>query len=243
MISQGNRIPPKVIHQEKDFLVINKPAGWLVHGIKNQESGIRENILTEWLLKQYPEIKSVGDDPIWRPGIIHRLDKETSGVILIARNQVAFEYFKKQFQEHKIKKIYLTLVCGVPREKEGIIEKPIGLKSDSIKRTVHVQKAKMVKEAITKYKVKKIIDEKYSLLEVEPLTGRTHQIRVHLASIGHPVVGDKLYGQKKCELKIDRQFLHAESLELTAPDGRRLKFAVDLPDDLVNLPKISFTKW
>ncbi len=243
MASPGSRVQPKIIYKDKDFLIIDKPVHWLVHPVKDVKQALpatshgasRIPTLTGWLIKKYPEIKQVGDNPVWRPGIVHRLDKETSGVILIARNQEAFEYLKKQFQEHKVKKTYLALVCGVPKEKEGVIEKPIGLKPDSLKRTVHVQKAKMVKEAITKYKVKKTLrlaQGEYALLEVMPLTGRTHQIRVHLASIGHPVVGDKLYGQKKCALKLDRQFLHAESLEFTASGGQRLKFSADLPEDL-----------
>lgn len=217
-------LEPQVVYENKDFLVVNKPAGWLVHGIPKYHS--KEPILIDWLKEELPT--SI---------LVHRLDKETSGVLLVALNQKTYEYFKKQFQEHKIKKTYLALVCGIPKEPEGVIEKPIGLKPDSVKRTVHTRGAKMVKEAITRYKVKKIFDDQCTLLEVEPQTGRTHQIRVHLASIGHPVVGDKLYGSKKRELKIDRQFLHAESLEFTAPDGRRLKFAADLPEDLESFLK------
>ncbi len=218
---------PQVIYKNKQFLVLSKPAGLLVHAAK----GKKEESLVDWLVKNYPEVKSVGDDPEERSGIVHRLDRETSGALLVCLTQKAFEYFKKQFQEHQIQKTYLALVHGVPKEREGIINKPIGLKMGTIKRTVHIRPAgrrtKMVKEAITKYKLKKVFGDKFSLLEIQPLTGRTHQIRVHLASIGHPIVGDKLYGPKK--QSAPRMFLHAQSLEFTAPDGQRLKIDITAP--------------
>ena len=231
---------PKVIYEEKEFALINKPAGLIVHGVSPS--------LRDWLLKKYPEIARVGDNPEERPGIVHRLDKDTSGVILICRRQAAFDYFKKQFQERKIKKSYLALVHGIPKERSGEIKKPIGLKPDTTRRTVHTKDAKMVKPAFTRYHLKSIyrgetpIDE-FALLEVEPLTGRTHQIRVHLASIGHSVVGDPLYTPKSKEVGlpyIGRMFLHAESLEFSTPDGRRLKVAADLPAELITvLAKLS----
>ncbi|MEK9184089.1 MAG: RluA family pseudouridine synthase, partial [Patescibacteria group bacterium] len=199
--------------------------GLLVHG-----PGIT---LVTWLLENYPEIKNVGDDIKNRPGIVHRLDRETSGLILVPLNKDAYEYFKRLFQNHQIKKTYIALVYGIIKEKEGLINKPLGIKHGSLKRTVFTKNAKMIKEAITRYKVRDYISDKYSLLEVEPLTGRTHQIRVHLASIGHPIVGDKLYG-KKNNADMKRHFLHAESLEFSSPDGKRLKVAADLPDDLQN---------
>ncbi len=215
--------------------MINKPAGLIVHG--------QSPSVAEWLVKNYPEVKKVGDDLEERPGIVHRLDKDTSGVLLICRSQAAFDYFKKQFQERKIKKTYLALVHGLPKEKSGEINKPLGLKPNTTRRTIHTSRAKMVKEAITRYRLRQIYwgptpIDKYALLEVEPLTGRTHQIRVHLASIGHPVVGDKLYTPKSrvngqwSNVAAGRMFLHAESLEFTTADGRRLKIAADLPIEL-----------
>ena len=222
---------PTVIYEEKEFLVLNKPAGLIVHN--GQPS------VAEWLRNNYPEVRQVGDDPEIRPGIVHRLDKGTSGVLLVCRSQRAFDYFKRQFQERKIRKTYLALVYGLPKEKSGVIEKPIGLKSDTLRRTVHTGRAKMVKPAITRYRVRQIfgrLPSKYSLLEVEPFTGRTHQIRVHLASIGHPIIGDPLYTPKSKEVGlpyIGRMFLHAESLEFSTPDGRRLKVAADLPPELM----------
>lgn len=220
---------PEILYEDKDLLVINKPAGMMVHSTDCQLPTV-----VDWLLKNYPEIKNVGDDPEARPGIVHRLDKDTSGVMIAARNQKAFDYLKKLFQEHKIKKTYIALVWGKVTPKSGIIEKPIGLKSGTIKRTTYLKSARMIKEAKTAYKVLKFIklkDQDFTLLEVEPLTGRTHQIRVHLASISHPVVGDKLYGKSKV-LKLDRQFLHAASVEFTLPTGGRIKIAADLPEDL-----------
>ncbi len=239
---------PKIIYEDKNFLAIDKPAGLLVHPIQNKACPAslsearelrikKEPTLVEFLLKKYLEIRNVGD-PLTdsgqanlRPGIVHRLDKDTSGVLLIPRNQKYFEYLKNLFQTRKIKKTYLALVWGEMKSKEGIIEKPIKLKTGSIKRTIW--EGKDEKPAITEYKVLKIL-KGFSLLEVIPKTGRTHQIRVHLASIGHPVVGDKLYGFKKRKLpfSLDRQFLHAQSLEFPIEEGRMIKIEAELPEEL-----------
>jgi 23S rRNA pseudouridine1911/1915/1917 synthase len=237
-----------LIYETRDFIAINKPAGLLVHSApkansKFQIPNSKEPTLVDWILEKYPEVKNVGDEPETRPGIVHRLDRDTSGVILIARNQEFFEYLKNLFKTHQIKKTYLALVWGKLEPKTGIIEKPIKLKSGSVKRTVW--RGKIEKEAKTKYKVIKylkynisltIVDKVlyFSFLEVIPKTGRTHQIRVHLASIGHPVVGDKLYGFKKLKIPfdLDRQFLHAASLEFNSSAGHRIKIEAGLPDDL-----------
>ncbi len=231
----------RVIYQDKNFLALYKPAGLLVHKTKVSQ----EPTLVDWVLKNYPEVKNVGDDPETRPGIVHRLDKDTSGVILVARNQKYFEYLKKLFQTGQIKKTYLALVWGKFKQKKGIIKKPIFLKADAVKRTVW--KGKMEKEAITEYKVIKSIKyqvsnvrkEFFSLLKVFPKTGRTHQIRVHLASIGHPIVGDFLYGSKKLPMNLPkevrdlkRQFLHAQSLEFSPAEGKRIKIEAELPEEL-----------
>lgn len=225
---------PKVIYEDKNFLAIDKPAGLLVHPTANS----KEKTLVDWLLKRYPEVKKVGDLPAGRqvqarPGIVHRLDRDTSGIILIARNQKSFEYLKNLFQIRAIKKTYRALVYGRVMLKKGIIEKEIKIKSGTTKRTVF--RGRSEKAAVTEYKVLKHFDN-FSWLEVQPLTGRTHQIRVHLASIGHPVVGDKLYGHKKPReirlLNIDRQMLHAYSLEFSPSPGKRLKLAANLPEDI-----------
>jgi 23S rRNA pseudouridine1911/1915/1917 synthase len=244
-----------ILYQDKNFLALYKPAGILVHGIQPKAGNLKpktEITLVDWLIKKFPEIKNVGDAPEIRPGIVHRLDKDTSGVILIARNQKYFEYLKKLFQTGQIKKTYLALVYGKVEPKTGVIEKPIFLKPGTTKRTVHG--GKMEKPAITEYKVIKYFSfprqfaseslpagrqaresATFSLLKVMPKTGRTHQIRIHLSSIGHPIVGDALYGPKRSPFgksSVGRQFLHAESLEFSQENSKRIKIETGLPDDL-----------
>jgi len=251
-----------LIYEDKNFLAVYKPANLLVHPVAanrkapacadasaGRQIAKRELTLTDWLIKKYPEIKKVGDEPEIRPGIVHRLDRDTSGVILIARNQKYFEYLKHLFQTHQIKKTYLALVYGELKPKTGVIKKPIRLKSGTIKRTVW--KGKMEKEAITEYKVLKILKNSsitnshdrenllyFSFLRVLPRTGRTHQIRVHLSSIGHPVVGDSLYGPKENPFDLKRLFLHAESLEFSTAEGQRIKIESELPKELKSFLKI-----
>ncbi len=237
-----------VIKVTKNYIAINKPFGVTVHRIKHleaakarKEEGDKEGekYLTDWVIENYPETMSVGDDPEYRPGIVHRLDKETSGAMLVARNQETFDYLKSLFQKGEMHKTYLAFVYGEMKNDEGIIDKPIGLISGTTKRTIHG--GKMVKEALTEYKVKKRYDG-FTLLEVSPKTGRTHQIRVHLASIGHPIVGDKIYGgkiEKKSKVKLHRQFLHCYSLSFIDQNGKKVDFVAELPEDLTNLLKIS----
>ena len=220
-----------IIFENEDFLVINKPAGLLVHQINKPEK-----TLVDWLINRYPKIKEVGEDKT-RPGIVHRLDRETSGLLLIAKNQKAFNYFKKLFQEHQIKKGYFALVYGEFKNKKGEINKPIGIVASSIKRSTAAKKMKELKEAVTEYEVIKSFEyegEKFSLLKVFPKTGRTHQIRVHLSSIGHPILGDKIYGRRRQNFS-PRLFLHAYLLEFKAPNGSVLHLESDLPSDLVNV--------
>lgn len=218
-----------VIYEDKNFLALYKPAGILVHKVESSKLKVLEPTLADWLLTHYPEVKNVGDEPKIRPGIVHRLDRDTSGVILIPRNQKYFEYLKNLFQTGQIKKTYLALVWGKLEPKIGVIKKPISLKHGSIKRTVW--EGKLEKEAITDYKVIKFLND-FSLVKVFPKTGRTHQIRVHLSSIGHPIVGDSLYGKKINPFKLKRQFLHAESLEFSVTEGKRIKIGAELPEEL-----------
>lgn len=215
-----------VIYEDKNFLAINKPAGVLVHHASGEKNG---EALTDWLISNYPRIKDVGDDTENRPGIVHRLDKYTSGILLIPKTQEYFSYLKNLFQRHEVQKTYLALVRGVVKDDEGVIDKPIGLNPGTVKRTVFTKNAKMIKEAVTHYKVMERL-QNHTLLEVYPKTGRTHQIRVHLASIGYPVVGDKVYGGK--DNSLDRLFLHAYSVEFSPEPGKNLKLTADLPDDL-----------
>lgn len=230
---------PKVIFANKDFLIINKPSGLLVHKsvFNRKDLHPEEKTLVDWLLKNYPKIKNVGDDPENRPGIVHRLDKETSGTMIIPLNKKSFEYFKKIFQEHKVRKTYLVLVYGTVRSDRVVINKPIGIKSGTTKRSVH--SAKMSKDAITELEVVKRFElngQDLTLLRAYPKTGRTHQIRVHLASIHCPVVGDKLYGRKNDLFpELGRQFLHAEEIEFKDASGKELAFRSALPKELKKL--------
>ncbi|MBI2676687.1 MAG: RluA family pseudouridine synthase [Candidatus Yanofskybacteria bacterium] len=231
-----------IVYEDKDFFILNKPSGISVHKTHSKDPN---KTLADFILEKYPEIKNVGDpstssgQKTLRPGIVHRLDKETSGLMIIAKTQSAFDYLKKQFQERKIKKTYLALVYGNLKNKTGIIKLPLG--KLGTKQTTRIKGKKDLKEreAITEYKVLKTYNLKlitYSLLEVYPKTGRTHQIRVHLNAIGHPVVCDSLYGGRKkiCPSELGRLFLHAKKLEFVSPSGQRLSLEVDPPEELTN---------
>lgn len=247
---------PKILYEEPDFAVVCKPAGIVMHSIaKGKEQRVKseermakskEKTLADWILKRYPETAHVGDDPKTRPGIVHRLDKDTSGVVLIARTQSAFDYFKKLFQTGGIGKTYLAVVAGKLTPREGTIDKPISLKAGTTRRTVH--RGKMMKQAVTHYKVLRYVgcganeesSNCFSLVRVFPKTGRTHQIRVHMASTGHPVVGDVLYGRRrvaKSKGQRDqigkRLMLHAISLEFTTPSGKRIKVESEPPEEFL----------
>lgn len=240
-------IPLNIVYEDKDILVINKQAGLLVHPTLSQ----KKHTLVNALIARYPEIKNVGESPL-RPGIVHRLDKDTSGLMLVAKNQAAFEFLKEQFLNRKVTKKYLALVEGIPKDKEGIIEYDIRPSKQNRLRKVAIKKEELQKKsrrtAKTAYKLRQIIKNKFALLEVAPLTGRTHQIRVHLAAIGHPVVGDRLYGAKTricADISADQrgldprksacrrgQFLHAYYLKFTTPNGAPLALQADIPEDL-----------
>lgn len=221
-------IPLEVVYEDKDIAVINKPAGLLVHPTLGQP----RHTLANALVARYSEIIKVGESPL-RPGIVHRLDKDTSGLIVAAKNQEAFLYMKELFLKRAVTKKYMALVEGVPKAKEGVIEYDIRPSKAFRLKKVAVQRAEPQKKsrraAKTEYKIRKVIADKFALVEVSPLTGRTHQIRVHLAAIGHPVVGDRLYGSRT---KIKRQFLHAYYLKFIAPNGTPLALEIGLPKDL-----------
>jgi 23S rRNA pseudouridine1911/1915/1917 synthase len=226
--------PIRIIYQDKNFVAINKPAGLLVHLSEYQKK--KEPTLVDWVIKNFPEVKNVGDDPQYRPGIVHRLDRDTSGAVLVALNQKYFLYLKKLFQDKKIKKTYLAIVKGTLREREGRIDKPIGIKSGTTQRSVFSEK--MVKEAVTEYKLIKNFQknsQNLSLLKVFPLTGRTHQIRTHLNFIGHPVAGDKMYGGKSASVLADRQMLHCYALEFEIEPGRVLCLEAEPPKDFIKM--------
>ncbi len=227
---------PELIYQDADLIVVSKPAGMPVHEAKHST----DYSLCDWLLERFPEIKDVGDiraneNVPYRPGIVHRLDKQTSGVMVVARNQESFIRLKEIFKSRAIEKIYTALVCGRLKENTGTIASPIGrIVTTPTKMGIPSGRGKLrlVKDASTEYKVLKKF-ENTALLEIHPKTGRMHQIRVHLASIGHPVAGDTVYGGKNvCLKELGRYFLHASSLSFSFREGSRLTFSADLPPEL-----------
>jgi 23S rRNA pseudouridine1911/1915/1917 synthase len=225
---------PKIIFQNNDFIIVDKPAGLSVHaGV-----GTGEKTLVDFLLEKFPDIKSVGDAPDIRPGIVHRLDKETSGVMIVARNQKTFEFLKDLFKNRNIEKKYLAVVHGELKEKEGRVEGEMGRsKKDFRKQALVRGKISVRKErySLTHYKVKKEFD-KCALLEVSPKTGRMHQIRVHLHSIGHPIVGDKKYTFKEFKrISTARMFLHACSISFIGPNNEKYFFESQPPEEFEKL--------
>ncbi|MSU55465.1 MAG: RluA family pseudouridine synthase [Candidatus Taylorbacteria bacterium] len=224
-----------VLYEDIDLLVVNKPAGLVVHS----DGKTKEPALTDWILEHYPEIKGVGEPTILsngnmvdRPGIVHRLDRETSGVLVIAKNQKAFEFLKKQFQEREMEKTYRAFVYGEMKNDSGIIDRPIARSTGDFRKwTAERGRRGEEREAVTEYKVLARYDG-FSFLDVHPKTGRTHQIRVHLKAISHPVVCDKLYASKKeCALGFNRQALHAFSITFMLPSGKPITVEAPYPED------------
>ena len=243
-----------VLHEDADLIVLDKPAGLAVHAPATAEKGGAAPTVVDWLLKKYPEVRGVGEDLV-RPGIVHRLDRETSGVLVVARTQVAFDSLKKQFAERQVKKKYVALVHGLPkwRQQESKLAIRRGQKGHFVARHPNdvakmppAQRAEY-RESTTNFIVmQKFPQRALTLLEARPKTGRTHQIRVHLKALGFPIVGDALYGAKK-DLQsvraagLPRQFLHATELRFTHPRTRKtVSFSAELPGDLLKfLKKIS----
>ena len=218
-------IPLNILYEDDDLLVIDKPAGMVVHPAPGHTSGTLVNAI----LYHCPDLRGVGG--VERPGIVHRLDKDTSGLILVAKHDRAHRELQRQFKEREIEKAYLALVEGHLQPKEGRIEAPIGRDKRHRKRMAVIRDGR---EAVTEYRVIAYYDD-YTLVEVYPLTGRTHQIRVHFAFIGHPLVGDTVYGRRKQRLKpwLKRQFLHAHRLRFRLPrTGEWVEFTSPLPEDL-----------
>jgi 23S rRNA pseudouridine1911/1915/1917 synthase len=214
-------IPLTVIYEDEDILVIDKPAGLTVHPAPGHPS----HTLVNAILAHCPGLTT--SDELTRPGIVHRLDKDTSGLIVIAKNDFAREYLAAQFKSRTVTKRYLVLVKGRLSPEQGRVEAPIGRDPRHRKRMAIVEGGK---QAVTQYQVRKYLDS-YTLVEVSPLTGRTHQIRVHLSAIGCPVVGDPTYGIKSAHL--DRQFVHAYRLGFRLPSTKQYQeFTSPLPVDL-----------
>lgn len=216
-------IPLSIVYEDRDVLIIDKPAGMVVHPAPGHPNGTLVNAVVH----HAPEIAIAGTN---RPGIIHRLDKDTSGLIVIAKTDRARSSLVPQWESRTVRKTYLALVNGVVGPDEGTIDAPIG------RDPVHRQRMAVMRSgrsAVSHFKVLERFAES-TLVEVTIETGRTHQIRVHMQFAGHPVIGDPVYGRKmKVQgIEVDRQFLHASGLALTLPDGRAVEFSTPLPRDL-----------
>ena len=211
-----------VIYEDKDIIVVNKPKGMVVHPANGNPDGTLVNAILA-ICKQ--SLSGIGGQI--RPGIVHRLDKDTSGLLIIAKNDLAHMNMSKQIQDRKVVKKYVALVRGVVKEDEATIDMPIARsKTDRKKMAVD----KNGKNAVTHFKVLKRYN-KYTLLDIKIDTGRTHQIRVHMAQIGHPVVGDMVYSNGKNEFGIEGQMLHAKSLDFTHPvTGEKMHLEAPLPE-------------
>ncbi len=240
-----------ILYEDADLMVINKPAGLAVHGTgKNTDE-----TLVDILMRERPEIAGVGEPMsivngqmshvIPRPGIVHRLDKDTSGCLVIAKNQKAYEFLKEQFQNRAVLKTYLAYVYGTPKEEEGVITESIGRSRGDVRRWATGRGTRgETRDARTEYKVlaryglgedqaKGSTEEgTFALIEAHPKTGRTHQIRVHMKHLNHPVVADNLYSPNRAQaLGFTRQALHAKSISLMTPLGKRITIEAPLPAD------------
>jgi 23S rRNA pseudouridine1911/1915/1917 synthase len=232
-----------IVFENKDYVVLNKPSGLLVHPTQAGET----NTLVHWLTEKYPQVKKVGQDGRW--GIVHRLDKETSGLLVVALSSEMFELLKEQFKKRKVKKEYIALVHGKVEEKAGKIDFDIARgtsgkmvarpKIDELK-LKNVGKKQAGKKAITVFEVVKKYS-RFTLLNVKILTGRTHQIRVHCFAIDHALAGDNLYYNKKNRYKkkdnLHRIFLHSAKLGFTDLAGKKVYYTSQLPDELKNILK------
>lgn len=246
------QLEPAIIAETAEYLVINKPAGLAVHGGGN----LTEPTLADWLLARYPKIKKVGDDPA-RPGLVHRLDKEVSGLMVVAKNQASFLNLKNQFKNREVNKEYVALIHGRLAKDEGEINFPITRSQAGYKMAALSNKTEELltrahpqdrdrgnidgwfksRTALTEFTVlQRFIN--FTLVRVRIKTGRTHQIRVHFFAYGHPLVGDPLYHNRKSQIKnkkinLGRVFLVADQLNFHDRDGRPQNFHLELPADLI----------
>ena len=222
-------IPLDIIYEDNDMIVVNKPKGMVVHPANGNPDGTLVNAIMA-ICKD--SLSGIGGEI--RPGIVHRLDKYTSGIIIVAKNDKAHINLSEQIKDHKVKKTYIALVRGIVKENEATISMPIGRSEKDRKKMAVTKKGK---EAITHFKVLQRYD-KYTLLRVNIETGRTHQIRVHLSQIGYPIVGDEVYSNGKNEWNIKGQCLHAKSLEFTHPIiGEKMYLEAKLPEYFENILK------
>lgn len=220
---QPEAIPLRIVYEDDDLLVVDKPPGLTVHPAPGHAS----HTLVNALLAHCPDLSGVGGEG--RPGIVHRLDKDTSGLIIVAKNDASHAALARQLKDRRVEKTYLALVRGRVDPAEGVIDAPLGRHPVQRKKQAVIEGGR---PARTRYRVLRAFDG-FSLLEVQPESGRTHQIRVHLASIGHPVAGDALYGRGAALPSLRRQFLHAQRLAFRHPrTGDRLELEAPLAEDL-----------
>lgn len=225
---QGQKIDLDVLYEDQNIIVLNKPAGLVVH----PGAGNVDNTLVNALVYHWPEIAQAGEPN--RPGIVHRLDKETSGVMIAARTNEAYKWLVKEFKSRRPKKTYLALVDGRPPTPTGRIETRIG-RDEQHRQRMTVTYGDKGRKATTEYFTMKEFEE-HTLLEVSLLSGRTHQIRVHLAFLGCPVAGDRIYGRRNKTIETDRFFLHANRLSIRLPEEKTAReFVAPLPEDLETL--------
>jgi 23S rRNA pseudouridine1911/1915/1917 synthase len=227
---QAEDIALEIVFENDDLLVINKPAGMVVHPAAGHAGGTLVNAV----LGHDPNLEGVGDEQ--RPGIVHRLDKDTSGLILVAKNDVAHRELQRQFKAREVQKTYLALLDGHPPTTTGRIEAAIGRDVRNRKRMAIVPDARG-RLAVTEYQVKHSYPE-HALVEARPLTGRTHQLRLHFAYLKCPIVGDPVYGRKTASLPLKRHFLHAARLTFTLPgSGQPITLEAPLPPELARVLK------
>lgn len=218
-------IPLDVIFENRDILVVNKPAGMVVH----PAAGHRSGTLVHAALAHAPDIEGIGG--VQRPGVVHRLDKDTSGLILLAKNDRSHRWLQNQFSARKVEKTYLALVDGAPPTPRGRVEAPIG-RDTRQRQSMTILPPGKGRAAVTEYYTRQSFRE-HTYLEVHPITGRTHQIRVHLAFLDCPVAGDTVYGRRHPSLPLDRHFLHASRLTLRLPgEENPTTFEAPLPEEL-----------
>ncbi len=241
-----------ILYEDEYVVVVNKPAGLVVHS----DGKTKEPSLADWVLENYPKTKEIGEpltlasgEIIYRPGIVHRLDRDTSGTIIVAKDQNSFLDLKRQFQNREVKKTYNAYIYGEMNEEDGIVDRPIA-RSRKDFRLWSAQRGSRgeTREAITEYKVLRRTDvgninNGFTYVEIRPKTGRTHQIRVHFKAINHPIICDTLYAPKRpASLGFERLALHSRILEFTGHDNKLIKVEAPLPEDFVRAEK-EFAKY
>jgi 23S rRNA pseudouridine1911/1915/1917 synthase len=229
---QPEAIPLDIVYEDADLIVVNKPAGMVVHPAAGHDSGTLVNAL----LSHCPGLRSVGEE--MRSGIVHRLDKDTSGLIVVAKNEVTYQNLQRQFKRRNVAKVYIALVEGRLAPPQGLIDVPIGRDKQQRKRMAATADGRASRTAYKAVEFFGAGPQQYTLVEVRPQTGRTHQIRVHFAWLGFPLVGDRVYGRRRAKHAplLQRHFLHAQSLSFCLPsEGCVVTFTAPLPPDLASV--------